>query len=400
MNRRLQFLFLLLGLVLTTKVSAQGTAFSYQGKLGDNGSAANGNYNFRFGIYNAVTNGTRISGWLTNSSVPVSNGLFVVTLDFGPGIFTGGNCWLDIAVQTNGGASFSSLTPRQPVLPVPYAIFSTGASNVLGTVPAAQVSGASTNQVTFTNVNNTFGGTFNGTFSGNGAAVTNLNGSQITFGTVADARLSTNVALLNTNQTFTGTNTFTGNNLFTGSNTITGNNQFTGANFYSGVNNFTNTGNRFTGSFFGNGNVGWDAFAGPTVQAEFNHGYLLTNTQPAIVTLPLTPASSEGTNIGYIVRVSGAGAGGWRLGQNATQTIYGNFLTASNSNWQQSYVAGKGLNGIASSSDGFKMVAVAGGIGIFTTVDSGQTWNNPNNTFGMTLLRGFIGGRQSAGRGK
>ena len=173
-----------------------------------------------------------------------------MTLDFGPGIFTGGNCWLDIAVQTNGGTSFSGLAPRQPVLPVPYAIFSTGASNVLGPVAAAQVSGASTNQVTFTNINNTFGGTFNGTFSGNGASISNLNGSQITFGTVADARLSTNVALLNTNQTFTGTNTFTGNNLFTGSNTFTGNNQFTGTNFYSGVNIFTNRGNSFVGSFF------------------------------------------------------------------------------------------------------------------------------------------------------
>ena len=32
----------------------------------------------------------------------------------------------------------------------------------------------------------------------------------LTSGTVADARLSANVALLNTNQTFTGSNIFTG----------------------------------------------------------------------------------------------------------------------------------------------------------------------------------------------
>jgi len=130
------------------------------------------------------------------------------------------------------------------------------------------------------------------------------------------------------------------------------------------------------------------------VQAEFNHGYLLTNPQPAIVTLPLTPASSEGTNIGYIVRISGAGAGGWRLGQNASQTIFGNFLTASNSNWQLGYAASKGLNGIASSSDGFKMVAVAGGIGVFTTADSGHTWNTANNTFGMTCVASSADGNR------
>jgi N-acetylneuraminic acid mutarotase len=65
------------------------------------------------------------------------------------------------------------------------------ASNLLGTVPAAQVSGS-------------------------------LPASQLS-GTVSDGRLSSNVALLNTNQTFTG------------------------------VNAFSNPGNNFTGSFQGNG---------------------------------------------------------------------------------------------------------------------------------------------------
>ena len=49
---------------------------------------------------------------------------------------------------------------------------------------------------------------FNGTFSGNGSGLTSLNASSITSGTLADARLSVNVALLNANQTFTGTNTY------------------------------------------------------------------------------------------------------------------------------------------------------------------------------------------------
>jgi hypothetical protein len=42
----------------------------------------------------------------------------------------------------------------------------------------------------------------------NGSNLTNLNASNISSGTLADARLSTNVALLNANQTFTGANTF------------------------------------------------------------------------------------------------------------------------------------------------------------------------------------------------
>jgi hypothetical protein len=46
-----------------------------------------------------------------------------------------------------------------------------------------------------------------GTFSGSGASLTSLNGSNVSSGTVADARLSTNVMLLNAAQTVTNTKT-------------------------------------------------------------------------------------------------------------------------------------------------------------------------------------------------
>jgi len=50
--------------------------------------------------------------------------------------------------------------------------------------------------------------TFNGGFIGNGAWLTSINAANIGSGTLADARLSANVARLNVNQTFTGRNTF------------------------------------------------------------------------------------------------------------------------------------------------------------------------------------------------
>lgn len=241
-----QILCLLLSLSAAETIRAQGTAFMYQGRLNDGGSPATGNYDFRFQIYDAVTNGNAVSFPLTNSPVGVSNGLFTTTLDFGSNIFTGPDRWLDIEVRTNGSLNaFAVLSPRQAVLPVPYAIFANTASNLAGTLPAAQLSGTLpasaftgyTNTVALTNGANLFGGTFNGTFTGNGAALTNLNGSQIKSGTVADARLSANVALLNTNQTFIGSNIFSGFNTFTGTNNFTG------------VNTFTNFGNSFRGSF-------------------------------------------------------------------------------------------------------------------------------------------------------
>ena len=39
--------------------------------------------------------------------VPVTNGLFTVTLDFGTSVFTGPARWLEIGVRTNGGGSYS-----------------------------------------------------------------------------------------------------------------------------------------------------------------------------------------------------------------------------------------------------------------------------------------------------
>jgi len=74
-----------------------------------------------------------------------------------------------------------------------------------------------------------------------GAALFSLNASNVSIGTLNDARLSPNVALLNANQTFTGNNSFTGNNGFSGSNTFSGDNGFTG------INTFSNSGNSFTG---------------------------------------------------------------------------------------------------------------------------------------------------------
>ena len=348
--RIVQFVLLLLLVCAALKVSAQGTAFNYQGRLNDAGSPANASYDFRFIVYNAVTNGSQVSVPLTNFAVAVSSGLFSVTLDFGAGVFAGTNEWLDIAVRAVGVTNFTTLFPRQPVLPVPYAIFATGASNLLGTLPAtqitgtlpsAQISGTYSGAVNF--VNNT--NTFSGTFTGNGAALTNLNATQLTTGTVADARLSGNVALLNASQTFAGNNNFNGGN------------------------NFTNRANNFTGSFFGNGLVGWVVISNTAVTALADTGYLLTNAAFTTVTLP----ASANLLMGDIVRISGAGAGGWRLQPNTNQFCLGTFSSYQNSLWNAASVAGTAWLSLAASTTGNRMYA-AGGSGIYTSTDSGHNW--------------------------
>jgi hypothetical protein len=324
---------------------AQGTAFTYQGQLNDGGNPATGNYDLRFAVFNALTNGNAIGVPLTNSPVAVSNGLFTTMLDFGAGVFTGTNYWLQIGVRINGDTNaFALLVPRQPILPVPYAVFANTASNLLGTLPSAQLSGTLpasaftgyTNTVALTNGANLF----SGAFTGNGTNLVNLNASQLAGGTVADARLSTNVPLLNANQAF------------------------------SGANVFTNTGNSFSGSFFGNGLVGWIVTNGTAVQAQIDHGYLLTNSQLVTVTLPTAP------KVGDIVRISGAGAGGWLAVANSGQSFIGNFSSYHNSLWLPAAVAG-GVNwvSIAASADGTRMYA-AGGTGVYASSDAGHTWSH------------------------
>lgn len=123
-----------------------GTAFTYQGQLTDGGQPANGIYDLRFAIYDAAGGGSAIAGPITNSAAGVSNGLFMVTLDFGPAVFTGDARWLEIAVRTNGGAAaFTPLAPRQALTATPYALFapSAGAAGNAATAASAAAVSAS-----------------------------------------------------------------------------------------------------------------------------------------------------------------------------------------------------------------------------------------------------------------
>jgi hypothetical protein len=195
------WLFSLALLAIPGAALSQGTAFTYQGRLSDNGQPASRAYDLRFALYDSTNlPGTLVAGPVTNSGVVVSNGLFTVTLDFGPGVFTGPARWLDLAVRTNGG-SFVALSPRQALTASPYAVT---AGSV---VPGGLAAGTYGNAVAFTSAGNSF----TGTHTGNGAGLTSLNASALSSGTVADARLSGNVALLNATNTFSATQIMTGN---------------------------------------------------------------------------------------------------------------------------------------------------------------------------------------------
>src|SRR5688572_443269 len=103
---------------------AQGTAFTYQGRLTDTGAPANGLYDFQFTVHSAASGNVPVSPAYATNGVPVTNGLFTVTLDFGAGVFTGGARWLNVEVKTNAAPGpLITLTPRTEITAAPYAVF-------------------------------------------------------------------------------------------------------------------------------------------------------------------------------------------------------------------------------------------------------------------------------------
>ena len=140
-------------------VAAIGTGFTYQGRLVDAGSPASGLFDMRFSVYDSAAGGLQVGGSVVLAPVSVSSGLFTVSLDFGAGIFSGPDRWLQIESRVFGGPSYSLITPRQKLSPTPYSIMANSVAATAGAVP--------------------------------------------------DGGLSANVALLNRNpQAFAGTNTF------------------------------------------------------------------------------------------------------------------------------------------------------------------------------------------------
>src|SRR5215471_19412728 len=93
---------------LLSSALAQGTAFTYQGRLNDGGSAANGSYDLTFALFNTNINGSAL-GIISNTTAAtaISNGLFTVTLDYG-NQFDGTPRWIEISVRTNGGSGFTT----------------------------------------------------------------------------------------------------------------------------------------------------------------------------------------------------------------------------------------------------------------------------------------------------
>jgi hypothetical protein len=284
--KRVRILIALMLFIVSVNVTfAQTTAFTYQGKLSDGASPANGSYDIQFKLFDTATvgTGTQQGPTITNASVPVTAGIFTVQLDFGAGVFSGLPRFLELGVRLAGSPDpYTLLSPRQAVTSTPYSVRSLNASvadvlssacvgcvtstqvgsvagsAVTGPIPVASVPAGSGNYIQ--NTISTQSADFN--ISGNGTLGGTLSANIVRATTQFNIGINHALSLGSSSGVFAGrlagvSNTTGSNNSFFGEsagrfNTTSGNNSFFGST--AGTVN-TASDNSFFGAFAGNSNT-------------------------------------------------------------------------------------------------------------------------------------------------
>ena len=132
--------------ILTAFAAApQGTAFTYQGELRQNGSPVTGSVDATFALFDAAVGGSQVGSTLVfaaggANALAVDGGVFTVSLDFGPLAFNAlvsDQRYLAVAIEGN------ALSPRTKIENAPYALQSRTAELAYtvanGSVGAAQI---------------------------------------------------------------------------------------------------------------------------------------------------------------------------------------------------------------------------------------------------------------------
>src|SRR5690349_961009 len=121
MHQRFFILAFLSTVLFVAAISAQTTAFTYQGRLTDSSLPASGTYQMKFALFDADAAGTQIGTAIENPAVTVTAGVFTVQLDFADS-FPGTERFLQIAVRSTFNEKYMVLEPRQRVTSAPYAV--------------------------------------------------------------------------------------------------------------------------------------------------------------------------------------------------------------------------------------------------------------------------------------
>lgn len=137
-NRIMQVIWIFVWMVLNpATVSASGddslgappinTKFNYQGEVIYNGAPANGVFDVRFKLYNAVTGGVELIA--DDQTITIADGLLNAEIDFGDASFNSQPLWLEILIEQPTIPGFFVLNPRVPINTAPHAIQSIYVAN-------------------------------------------------------------------------------------------------------------------------------------------------------------------------------------------------------------------------------------------------------------------------------
>ena len=144
---RISWLTLVIAFLLGAHgASAQTSVFTYQGRLSDGGTPANGSYDLQFALWDSASGGSQIGATQNFPAVQVSNGVFTVALDFGANAFSGANRFLEISARQTGVVGFTLLTPRQQITSTPYAVRSANATLADTAMNSTQLGGVAASQ--------------------------------------------------------------------------------------------------------------------------------------------------------------------------------------------------------------------------------------------------------------
>lgn len=135
---KLIYIFVLL-MVIPSALWAQGNSFSFQGRLNDGTTPANGSYDLQFSLYTAIVGGSPVGSPVPKPNTTLVNGVFSVMLDFGSAAFNDPNAvFIEIGIKPSGSPNaYTILGPRQQLTVVPYAVRANDSAQ-LGGVPASE----------------------------------------------------------------------------------------------------------------------------------------------------------------------------------------------------------------------------------------------------------------------
>jgi hypothetical protein len=383
---------------------AQSTAFTYQGLLYASGSPATGSFDLTFQLFNALANGTAVGPILTNSATVVSNGLFTVPLDFGTGVFTGTNYWVQISARTNGGSTFTTLVPRLPISPAPYAISAANAltaATFSGVIGNAQLSNSTVTINTGTGLSGggtvPLGGsiTLNATGNGSGSAVVSVTGNSDITATTVNGAVTLSTTATDSDTLSTIVKRDSNGNFSAGSITLNGILNMTTSQYNTAVGSGAGGTNGYGNSAFGtdalNDNTTGDYNTATGASALYLNTTGIQNTADGFFALNRNTTGQNNTAIGY-----------YALKQNTgnNNTANGSSALLDNTSGYQNTANGAGA--LANNTTGYNNIAVGYQAGInqnsgYNNIDIGNNGvASDNNTIRLgtegTQTNTFIAG--------